>query len=300
HIKTFRQARREVFRTDAKVAAGDRAAADEPFHDAAREIDGDGKTDAFISHGTAFDLRVDADEPAFGVHERAAGISRIDGGVSLDEVLDGVAGARHANVAAVAAQRADNAHRHALTDFEWIADREHNVAHFEFIAVAEGDGGQAGGVNFQHGHVRGRVGADHFGGVFLFAVRNRHLDFIHAVHNVVGGQNIAIGGDDDSGAEAFYPAGDFTLIAVALAGGTSEELAEKRVVEHGIPIQPLVDDVSGKDVDDARRGFFDDGRVAGKGPGGADDGRIVHADGRGRLLGPGGEIKQVNHPRRAD
>ena len=297
-IKKWGDAGVNILHMNAQIAARDPAAADEAFHDVAGEIDGHGETDAFISHGIAFDHRVDADEPALGIHQRAAGISRIDRRVGLDEILN-MHPAVIVEIANIAAERADDAHRHALADIEGVSNREHNVADFKLIAVAKRDGGQAGGVNFQHGHVRQRIGANHPGGIFFFVVRKGDLDFIHAFHNVVGGQDITIRRYDDPGAEALFLARDFPLAATVLSVGIAKKLAEERIVEHGIPIQALMDDVRGKNVDDARRGFFDNRRIAGDGLGVADNGCFVHGDGQGRVHGPGGEIKQANHSRRA-
>ena len=131
---------------------------------------------------------VDTDEPAFGIHQRAAGIAGVDGRVGLNEILILVETRQ-----AAAAQRADNAHRHGLADTEGIADGEHNVADFQLVAVAQRDGGQVFRVNLQHGHVRRRVGADDFGGEFFaVAIADGDLDFVRAVHDMVGRQNVTV------------------------------------------------------------------------------------------------------------
>ena len=67
----------------------------------------------------------------------------------------------------------------------------HDVANFQLVAVGERDGGQIFRVNFQNRHVRRRIRADDFGGIFRFVFPEGDLDFVRAVHHVIGGQDIA-------------------------------------------------------------------------------------------------------------
>ena len=86
-LELLGQRRREVLDHDAEVAAGDLAVFDEALHHVAGEVDGNGEADALVAAAAAEDGGVDADQPAVGVHERAAGVAGIDGGVGLDEIL---------------------------------------------------------------------------------------------------------------------------------------------------------------------------------------------------------------------
>ena len=63
--------------------------------------------------------------------ERAAGVSRIDRGVGLDEVLE----AFHRQAAP--AQRRDDARGGGLAQAERVADRDHEVADLERVGIAE-------------------------------------------------------------------------------------------------------------------------------------------------------------------
>ena len=87
-VEFLRQAGVNVLRHDAEIAARDFAAADEAVQDVARHVDGHGEADAVVAAAGADDGGVDADEPAFGIHQRAAGIAGVDGRVGLDEILD--------------------------------------------------------------------------------------------------------------------------------------------------------------------------------------------------------------------
>ena len=66
----------DVLDHDAQVTAGDMAVLDEAVHDVAGEVDGDGEADALVAAAAAQNGGVDADEPAVGVHQRAARVAR--------------------------------------------------------------------------------------------------------------------------------------------------------------------------------------------------------------------------------
>ncbi len=72
---------------------------------------------------------------------------------------------------------------------------------------AIGDGGQVLGVDLDDGDVALRVAADDFGGE-LAAVLQGDLHLVGAVHDVVVGEDVAVLGDDDAGAEGLFAAPD--------------------------------------------------------------------------------------------
>src|SRR6185312_8440722 len=112
----------------------DAAGLKDAFHHAAGEVNRHGETNSLIATSATKDGGVEADEPAFGINQRAAGISGIDGGVGLDEVLDVF------DAEPTASDRAGNAHGYGLADAEGIADRHYHVADLQVIAVAHDDG----------------------------------------------------------------------------------------------------------------------------------------------------------------
>ena len=75
--------------------------------------------------------RVDADQPALHVDQRAAGIARIDRGVGLDEEPE------VGNAAVRPRQRRDDAAGHRLADAEGIADGEHQVADLDGVRLGD-------------------------------------------------------------------------------------------------------------------------------------------------------------------
>ena len=125
-----------------------------------------------ISAALRVNRRVDAHQPAFGVHKGAAGVARIDRRVGLNEILVLV------DLERAPSQRADNPHRHRLPYIERVADRQHNVADFQFVAVGDRDRRQVGRRDFQHGNIGRRIGANHLRGELLPACGQGHLDFV--------------------------------------------------------------------------------------------------------------------------
>ncbi len=73
---------------------------------------------------------------AVHIHQRAARVAGVDGGVGLDEVLKGV------DAQLAAAQRADDAAGHRLAHAKGVANGQHLVAHGQGVGVAQRDHGQ--------------------------------------------------------------------------------------------------------------------------------------------------------------
>ena len=119
-----------------------------------RNLRRDGETNPLGRSGFGEDGGVDADELALRVHERAARVARIDGGIGLDEALD----VGDAQLAAPGC--ADDPHGDGLTDPEGIADRQRQVAHAQAPGVADRCGGQTLRIGLEHGEVGLRIDAD--------------------------------------------------------------------------------------------------------------------------------------------
>ena len=173
------------------------------------------------------------------------------------------------------------------------AKGEDDIAHLKLIAIGQGDGMEIGRINLEHGDIGGIVTTDKFGGEFAAGIADGNLDFIRAGDDVVGGKDITLGGNDDTGAEALFLAGanvDATAAAVPLI---TEETVEERIVEEGITHDAFLDEACGVNIDDAGSHLFNDWRVA-REMGIAIDGGILNPDiGRG-LLGAGHEMNGGN------
>ena len=103
------------------------------------------------------DGRVDTDEFAAIVHQRAAGIARINWRIGLNEIFI----VFDAQIAAI--HGADNSHGDGLPDAKWIANGECIVANLYFGRISDGDWWEIATLDFQDGDVRFGIGAYDFG-----------------------------------------------------------------------------------------------------------------------------------------
>ncbi len=187
--------------------------------DPLRQVDGDGEADAFITAAVGRNGRVDADDLAVEVHERAAAVAGIDGRVSLDEVLSLVD-------ADAAPLGADDAGGHGAFQPEGIAQREDPIAYFHLVAVTQLGGSEmVGAIDAEHGEVGFGVGVDHRG-LELAAVVQADGDVLAVADDVVVRQDQPGGIDDDARSEASLP-------MPRLAGHFLEEFPQLRHVAEG-------------------------------------------------------------------
>ncbi len=147
----------------------------------------DGEADADRTAAAAIDSRVDADQLATHVDQRAAGIAGIDGGIGLDEE----AGIGNADMAA--GKRGNDAAGGGLADAERVADGQHQVADLERVGIADGDDRKrlVGG-DLEHGEVERLVLEQNLAGEFA-PVRGRDLDLVGVLDDMEIGDDDAVG-----------------------------------------------------------------------------------------------------------
>ncbi len=202
------------------------------FDDLLRDVDGvvhrDGEANAGIVAGVGLDQRVDADELAVLVNQRAAGVAGVDGRVGLNEVrVNGIArrrtGAGAAAVtvtiavtvaaAAIGAGRiADDLRtaggRHdarcdGLLKAERAADGHNPLADGQLVGIGELDGGKAAGIaQLHHGNVAAGIGADDIRVVLLTV--DGDLQRVGIFDNVVVRDDVAVLGKHDAAAERAF------------------------------------------------------------------------------------------------
>ena len=123
---------RQILRHESEPAAHHVAVRQDLLHHAAHQIDRNREADALGPAVGAVQHRgVDADQIAVRIDQRAAGIAEIDGGIGLDEILEG----REPELAA--AGGAHDALRHGLAQTVGIADGEHDIAHPQRVGAAQ-------------------------------------------------------------------------------------------------------------------------------------------------------------------
>src|SRR5437867_3573997 len=186
------QVRRDLLDGHAQPPADDLPDLDAALGDRLGERDRHGEPDAFVTARPGEDRSVDADELPFEVHQRAAGVPRVDGRIGLDEVLI----VRDAHIAAP--QGADDAHRDGLRKPEGAADRQDDVAHLELVVVAPLEVRQVRGFDLDDRQIGLRIHADDLGRMFLL-VRQIDLDVGGAIDHVVVGHDVAVRIDDHAG-----------------------------------------------------------------------------------------------------
>src|SRR5205807_5772187 len=92
----LRGAWRKSTRLDAEVAVDDAALFEQTFESGMHGIRRNGKADPLIAAAPGIDRRVDADDLALEVDQRAAAVSWVDGGVRLEVIAEAVAAIRAA------------------------------------------------------------------------------------------------------------------------------------------------------------------------------------------------------------
>src|SRR6516165_4775410 len=191
---------------------------DHAGHDPGRH----GKADTDRAAGRRDDQRVDADDFAIEIEQRATGIAPVDRRVGLDEVVVRPGGD-------VAVARRDDAGRHRAAQAERIADGDHPFAEPQLVGIAEFHRHQRfRRLEFQHREVGLLVDADDLR-PDLAAVVEDDVDLVGVRNHVIVGHDDARGVDDEAGAERI---GLVRLrIAAPRAAGSATAVLEEVVEE---------------------------------------------------------------------
>src|SRR5947207_743006 len=214
-----REVGRERLDRDAEPAADHAALVAELRVDLARHVGRDRKADARAARD---DRGVDADHLGLQVHERPAGISWVDRGVGLEEVVEGA-------LTDLAGLGADDPRRHRGLQAERRADGDHPVADADLVRVAQSSEAKIAlaVVQLEHGEVGLLVQADDLR-LVLAAVERDDLDVGRPFDDMGVGERDARRVHDDAGAQA--PLGDAfgDLAEEATVEFLTEELLEGR------------------------------------------------------------------------
>src|SRR4051794_35051668 len=186
---------------DAEPGALDLAMRLQLRHDVLDGIAREREADARVAvRAVVGDLRVDADDLALGVQERAAGVAGVDRGVRLQG-----AGDREAvGGLDVAVERGDDALGDRPLQAERAADGDGGLAWDDLAGVGDGERLEAArdlaGIDLEHGEVGRGVGADDVGGDRRAVLAEPDDDAAGAFDDMVVGHDRAVGGDDEAGA----------------------------------------------------------------------------------------------------
>ena len=130
-VKGLGDLRAELSAHDTEEAAVNLAELDDLAGKVLQHVRGDGEADSDIAAARGDDGGVHADELALEVHKRAARIAAVDGGISLDEVLEVL------DIEAGASECAHNAVSDSLAEAERVADGKDEVADADLVGVSK-------------------------------------------------------------------------------------------------------------------------------------------------------------------
>ena len=214
----------DLLDADAEPAAAKLAELTQRIHHADDGLGGHRKADADRAARGRDDQRVDADDLAVEIEQRAAGIAAVDRGVGLDVAVIG-------SGIDVAVARRDDAGGDGAAKAERIADRDHPFAKPQLVGIAEFHRDQRfrRRREFQHRQIGLLVDPDQRR-LDLGAVVHDEVDFVGIGNDVIVGHGDARGIDDEAGAERvglarLHPAA--ALVASRPAAAVLEEIVEK-------------------------------------------------------------------------
>ena len=199
----------------------------EVFHHLVHNGGRDSKAVSAVRTRFGVDHRVDADQFARSIDECTAGVTGIDGGIGLNEAFYRI-GRLHGT-----GFRADDAGSDGGGEAIRIADGEHPFSDFQFLTATYGDGLQVFGFDLDQSEIRIFVLSDDTA-FELAIVIEFYQNLVSIFHNVVVGDDISVGGEDNSraGSATFGRLTRLLLARCALAEEISEKVFEGIEVLH--------------------------------------------------------------------
>src|SRR5690606_37058347 len=145
---------------------------------------------------------VDADDFTPKVDQRPAAVAPVDGRVRLDQFENTgiVAAARRQPVQQVGTDAADHAHGDGAEEIQalGIADGHHRFPDPHLVGVAEDGIGKVGGLDAQHRQIGEGIIVGHNGGGQHPPVGHHYFYLVGAFDDVVVGDDVAVGAEDDA------------------------------------------------------------------------------------------------------
>ena len=163
----------------------------EVFHHLVHNGGRDSKAVSAVRTCFGVDHRVDTDQFARSIDECTAGVTGIDGGIGLNEAFYRI-GRLHGT-----GFRADDAGSDGGGEAIRIADGEHPFSDFQFLTATYGDGLQVFGFDLDQSEIRIFVLSDDTA-FELAIVIEFHQNLVSIFHNVVVGDDISVGCEDNS------------------------------------------------------------------------------------------------------
>ena len=180
-------------------AAADFAELQQLAHDRLGDFGWNRKTDADVAAASRQDRRVNANEFAAQVDERAARVARVDRCIGLNKVFVRVGAADTG-----AALRTDDAGRYRVRKAERVTDGNNEIAYLGLVRIAERDLRQLIRRHFQDRDIGAGVGANDLG-IEHAIVEQRYFDGVCVLDDMMVGHNVAVARiDNDARALALH------------------------------------------------------------------------------------------------
>ena len=183
-----------VLAADADPAASEDSVADQSLGD---ELSGGRRDREADALGGKDDGSIHADHCSGRVHQRAAGIARIERSIGLDDVVEQSPG----RAAHRAPQSADDARGYGVLEAVWASDGDRYLTNAHAGRIAEPPVGESVRADLDHRQVGVRIVANQLA-VDGASVGECRLQRAGTAGNVAVGDQIAVGCDDESGARA--------------------------------------------------------------------------------------------------
>src|SRR6185312_8956281 len=146
--------RSQVLHHDTELATPDFSMGDQFGQNLPDSGGGDGEAKANAAASRTEDGAIDTNYASLEIEQRAAGITRIDGGVGLDVTFERV------RLDASSAECADDAMCHGMAQTEWIAHRDHIVADVKASRIPERQFREAAGIDFDDRDIGFVIGSE--------------------------------------------------------------------------------------------------------------------------------------------
>jgi len=153
------------------------------------QVDGNGEANASVQ---PFNHGVDPDDFAIQIDQRAAAVARKYFGIGLDKILVGI-------MLEDAPLGANVAHRDRVVEFKGGADGKHEFAHPRGVGIAESGGRQSAGLDLHQRNVGLGIQALDLA-LESAAILQTDDDLVRIFNDVVIGQDVTVGRNDDAGA----------------------------------------------------------------------------------------------------
>ncbi len=200
-----------------------------------------GEADADRASRGGENCGVDADHLALQIEQRPAGITLVDRGVGLKEVVI-------RPVVDIAIAGGNDAGGHGFAEAERIADRHHAVADAHLVAVAEFDClERLVALHLQHRHIHLRILADHLG-LELAAIGEDDEDVVGVPNHVIVGDDDAARIDHEARTQGLRTAGAGLRVDAVILEEFLEHLVERRALRQIGSGVLVFDGLSGGDI----------------------------------------------------